>query len=222
MSSTRVPPWARPPASWLGGTAGTGYTQHLANRRDVRAADRGGRRIDVAVYGDSITAGIRGLMGTAAGRRMVRDALGDGVVPLGAPGNAIEDLTWRLMVGGEKPRLDPRVVVLWIGTNNVGVTGTDPAPKLDFLLGWMASAMPLSRIVVLNALRTTAYDTRAANEGMRRVAVRRGVAWSDCGGALDPARRDLFADGLHPTPRGYEAVFRCLGPLVRELVRAQA
>lgn len=53
----------------------------------------------------------------------------------------LQELAARIIQAGERPDIDPKAVVLWVGTNNVknpNKGNADPADKLD----WCARALP--------------------------------------------------------------------------------
>lgn len=206
-----VPSWARPPSAWQP----PGAKAHEANKKEVKAADASGRRLDLALYGDSITAVVRDYAKVPRLRALMLDPFWRGTrfAALGVPGNTVADLAWRLASGAEKPRLDPAVVVFWIGTNDL-TRGGAPADRLDWLLGWARSAMPASRLVVLGLLPRTGVDVRPTNSRYAAVAKRRGADFVDCGRGLDPGGRD-YVDGLHLQPSGYVPVMRCLAARVK-------
>lgn len=213
----KVPKWATPPGAWLGGP--TGPAMHATNLKDIAAADAAGERYDVVVYGDSITAGLRALLRDRRARAAAFDPFFGRDVRFGAfgcPGNVAEDLAWRLTEGGERPRLDPRVVAFWIGTNNL-TRGMRPAERLDWLLRWARAEMPASRVVVLGLLPRTTIDVGPSNAEYEDLCRRRGATFVRCGEDLDPLG-PLYVDGLHVNAGGYARVLRCLGARLKPLL----
>lgn len=204
----KVPSWTIPPARW----AEAGRGQHELNKKDIA-----GGTFDIAVYGDSITAGLR--IAQRALGPVIASAFGPSVKfgAFGAPANTVEGLAWRLMSGAEKPRVDPKYVVLWIGTNNLGgVAGAkDPSPRMDELVRWARGAFKQSKIVVLALTPRVVIDVRATNAKYREIARKHGAIFASCGTNMDPSNKALFTDGLHLTPAGYTEVLRCLGTMLR-------
>lgn len=129
--------------------------------------------------------------------------------PLGVSGDTVEKLVWRLMEGKERPSQDPKVVALLIGINN---RGTDPSPKLDFLVGWLRAAMPSTRIIVIALLPTIKRGPKLAsiNATYKSIAEKHGVRFSTCGQNIDPKNPSLLHDGLHPAANGYDILLTCL------------
>lgn len=186
---------------------------HARCKGVVDQANRTGTRYDVVMWGDSITAA---LAGDAAGEWRAFST-GWRAAALGVGGTSVEELTWRVMAGGERFSKDPRVVILLVGIINLKHTRSDPAERLDFLLGWMRAAMPSSRIVLLNLLPNDQVGAavRATNAKYERLAAKHGCVWSTCGSDMGPG--DL-KDGTHPSASGYRRLLGCLRPVVaREL-----
>lgn len=202
------PEWATGPEAWGGGTA---LTNHEQNKRENT------RRYDVVVYGDSITANVRDTANTPWRTIMYDPFWSDlRVAWWGVPGNDVDDLAWRLM-GPERPIKDPKVIVFWIGTNDLS-QGRSPIEHLDFLVGWTRGTMK-SEIVIMNLTPTTHYSTTSTNKKLRKLAAKHGAVFAECGKDLDMADPSMSMDGLHLMPSAYQIVMRCLAPTVRQLVK---
>ncbi|PSC73166.1 Adenosylmethionine-8-amino-7-oxononanoate aminotransferase isoform B [Micractinium conductrix] len=130
-----------------------------SNRRAVAGINAAGRRLDLVLYGDSITSKIR-MKCMEEWRAAVGDAWG--AVPLGVGGSTICELTWRLMSGGERLEADPRLLLLLIGINDMPRDEPSPAEKMAFLLDWLARAHLTSRVVLLRPLPTVLEERAAA------------------------------------------------------------
>jgi lysophospholipase L1-like esterase len=214
-SAVKMPSWASASSveTWGGGSS---VRNHEANVREVKEANASGKRHDIVFYGDSITSIMREM----------RENRSDVVTPffennrlafLGCPGNDVEDLTWRILSGKERLGVDPKVVVLWIGTNNLG-RGTSPVDKLDFLLKWFKKNTE-SRVVYLNMLPCAKYKTAAANLKIKALCKEHGAPFAACGADLNPADASVMPDGLHPSPKGYTSVMKCLAPLLLGMLK---
>lgn len=208
-----LPAWAEGPETWVG------CTQSCQDYHRLNAAETS-NEYDVIVYGDSITAGVREVLKTPWRTTVEPHFTGLRVAWWGVPGNDVEDLTWRIMSGAEVAVTPPKVVVLWIGTNSLN-QGRDPVEHLDFLMDYLRKTLPLTRLVFLNILPNTRYPVEEANARMRDVCAKHGATFADCGSTLNPADRKLIPDGVHPSPVGYRAIMKCLGPLVRQLAQQQ-
>jgi lysophospholipase L1-like esterase len=190
---------------------------YAANRKLALAANQAvpQLRYDLVMYGDSITAALRQEY-AAVWERYFGDWRS---AALGVGQSTVEELTWRLMAGGERLAEDPRVVVVHIGTNNQW--GSQPAAKLGYLLGWMEAAMPGSRVLVLAMLPSKIPKVTAMNQLLRQEVERHGgVLFSTCGSDIDPTNERQLYDGVHPTEDGYTRIFRCLKPLLADVLRA--
>lgn len=205
-----LPKWATGPGTWTEGP----YTvaSHRQNTNETA------NEYDVVVYGDSITTGVRQMLKTPWKKLIQPHFKGVRVAWWGVPANDVEDLTWRIISGVEQPRVPPKVIVLWIGTNNLG-QGRSPVQPLDFLMEYLRKSLPLTHIVFLNMLPTAKYSVKEANARMRDVCARHRAVFASCGYNLDPKDSRLMPDGLHPSPLGYQVVMQCLGPLVTRLAR---
>lgn len=144
-------------------------------------------------------------------------------------GETTNALLWRLE-HGETDGLDPKLVVLLIGTNNRGVKDDpdDIAGGVAAVVGRVRERLPRTKILVLGLLP----QGRSADGGSRRLfaEVNRRLAAFDSGPVavrdvgdclLEPdgtLSSDTSTDGTHLTRRGYERLADALGPLVRERV----
>ena len=115
-----------------------------------------------------------------------------------------------------------QVTVVLIGINNA--LDSQPQDKLEWLLGWMAAAMPRTTIVVVSPLPSAILGKSAALQTAYRQMVQRrpSVHFSTCGHNLDPKNATLYTDGLHLTPSGYRIYFDCLQPLLTSLRKIAA
>jgi lysophospholipase L1-like esterase len=138
-------------------------------------------------------------------------------------------LLWRID-HGELDGLDPKLVVVLIGTNNRWVTDDpdDIAGGIAAVVGRLRERLSRAKVLVLGLLPQgrSANDAsrRVFAEVNRRVAAFDGgpVAVRDVGGCLlepDGSLSDAISpDGTHLTRAGYARLADALGPLVRERV----
>ena len=203
-----VPSWVR-----FGNQKESRMNEHKTNKREVAKANLASRRLDLVMYGDSITS-------FHAKDRSVWDKHfgGKGALPLAMGGSTLPELAWRVMLGEERPQLDPRVAVILVGINDLKNAKTDPAPNLESLVQWMKAAMPGSKIVVLGLLPNAYVNVVPTNVKYAALAKRRGVTYLDCGRGMNPSDKKLFKDGTHPTAAGHDVVLRCLKAGVSRLL----
>lgn len=182
---------------------GAAQKQYSRNLKELRR--QGDAAYDLVIYGDSITNGLHEL------RAQVWDPFFRGLRTgiFGVSGTTVPDLAWRLQQGKELVT-NAKVMVLFIGTNDLGKFRRDPTDDMRALLRWLRTKLPNTRIVLQALLRRKDLSTAAANRGYQALAREAGVFFSTCGQDLDPNDPALFSDGLHPTPAAYVPFVRCL------------
>lgn len=189
---------------------------YVANLALVEEANASGKRFDVVLIGDSITAN------SVSKHPAAFEEAFEGLqaAALGVMGNTVEELSWRLMVGGERLEVSPRVVILNIGLNNLqyGRELGRTAERLSFLMGWLEAAYPASQQVLHNLLPSEAADVAPWNEAWERLAVAHGWNFSTCGAELDSSDEEVLHDGVHLTDEAYRMVLPCLRGEAEELL----
>lgn len=138
-------------------------------------------------------------------------------------------LLWRIE-HGETDGLDPKLVVVLIGTNNRWVKDDpeDIAGGVAAVIGRVRERLPRAEVLVLGLLpqgRSANVESRRVfSDVNRRLAAFDGgpVAVRDVGGCLlepDGALSEATSpDGTHLSREGYTRLADALGPLVRERV----
>jgi lysophospholipase L1-like esterase len=189
------------------------------------------RRPEIVMLGDSIThfwggepddgrrTGVGAWERLFAGRR---------VVNLGYGWDRTENVLWRL-THGEFEGVSPRVVVVMIGTNNVGRNTPDEiAAGIQAICAMIHGRSPSTRILLLAVFPrgeqpNPARDT--VDEINRRIAAldgRDGITYLDIGGVFVSAdgtiARDVMGDFLHPTAKGYEMWAAAMKPTLERLL----
>lgn len=191
----------------------------------VKATAQGG--FDVAFVGDSITQGWEGA-GKAAWDRTFAPLK---AANFGYGGDRTEHVLWRL-ANGEVLAARPKVVVLMIGTNNVGSGTSDAAQTAAGVLAVCDAVLagsPGTRILLLAILPRELEPTgplrkavQGASQEFRRRADGERVVYADTGGAF--VRPDgtlktlLMPDLLHLSPEGYEVWARAIEKPLRKLL----
>ncbi|MFM7321015.1 MAG: GDSL-type esterase/lipase family protein, partial [Armatimonadota bacterium] len=186
-------------------------------------------RPDVVVIGDSIFHYWGGapvapiVRNEAAWRR----AFGERSLNLGFGWDRTENVLQRI-VDGELEGLDPKVVVVAIGTNNLSVSTADETiDGVDAVCRAVHARLPRARVLVLailpraDASRLPARLDRV-NFGLQTRlqpgpwmdVVDVGNTFLDSRGAL---RSAWFSDGLHPNAEGYDQLADCIAPLIARL-----
>lgn len=92
------------------------------------------------------------------------------------------------------------------------------------MVQWLRAAMPRTALIVWAPLPAT-LDRYAPTKLQYTQAAPRyrqlGAQYTNCGEYLNPANKTLFKDGLHPAAAGYDALFRCMQPGIRDTVQQQ-
>lgn len=132
-------------------------------RRNVERlawAQRGDRRLDMVLYGDSISSfhfGYTVNSNVPGTTTYWKRSFGDtNSVVLAIPGDSIGNLVWRLMEGNEKPAQSPRVVAILIGINDLLRFGENlsvprvpsTTRRLMYLLNMLHAKVPHAKLLV--------------------------------------------------------------------------
>lgn len=149
----------------------------------------------------------------------------------GIANDRTEHLLWRI-TRGELEGIDPKVVVILIGTNNVGHF-EDERPEwtvggIRQIVATVHERLPNAKVILL------AIFPRDGKESPRRRAVREvnnlirglddgdktrfldiGESFLDVDGNIPP---DIMPDQLHLTAKGYEIWFEKITPLLNEMI----
>ncbi|XAL98621.1 GDSL-type esterase/lipase family protein [Phycisphaeraceae bacterium D3-23] len=225
---------ARPSVEFRAGAGwgnGTWWTQHehfnaLGEQHDL----------DVVFIGDSITQSFTGVadrLGHEGGGRTFDRAFGDlRAAGFGLAGDRTEHLLYRI-ANGNFDHIDPKVVVLMIGVNNInaaGNTGEQTAQGTRAVVAALREKVPGAHVIVLGCFPT---GPRADSPNRRAVDVLHDNI-ADIGDADDQVTyldlRPLFlnedgtlngnmrGDAIHLTGAGYVAWADAIGPVIRELL----
>lgn len=211
-------------------------TYDWVDRHAAASALMRDRRPEIVMLGDSIThfwggdpddgrrTGVMTWARLFAGRR---------VVNLGYGWDRTENVLWRL-THGEFDGVSPEVVVVMIGTNNVGRNTPDEiAVGVQRICALMHERSPATRILLLGIFprgERPNPDRATIAEINQRIAAldgRDGISYLDIGAVFVSAdgtiAKDVMGDFLHPTAKGYEMWAAAMKPtLDRLLVPASA
>ncbi len=192
------------------------------------------RNPDVVLVGDSITHFWGGE--PVGGRRTGaaewdRFFAGRSVVNLGYGWDRTENVLWRLD-NGEFEGATPKVVVLMIGTNNIGLnTPEEIAAGVEAICTRVHERSPATKILLLaifprgqkpDATRARVDDV---NRLLARLDAREEVTFLDIGARFLEADGSLSAevmdDFLHPTAKGYAIWWEAMAPVLDRLLAAR-
>jgi lysophospholipase L1-like esterase len=191
-------------------------------------------RIDVYFVGDSITRRWGATDYPELLANWKTNFFGWNAANFGWGADGTQNILWRLE-HGELDGVNPRVVLVLAGTNNIGngiVPGGD-ARIADVTRGVWAIVETCRRkapkaTIILNAMfprddeMALMPEIRAVNANLARMADGASIRFLDVSDKLADEDGRLFdgmmLDGLHPTLKGYQVWADALKPLLRELL----
>lgn len=197
----------------------------------VAIAQRGG--VDVLFVGDSITDawGGEGHGATTAGSKIfAQEFLPLKAANFGIGGDRTEHVLWRLQ-NGELKGIQPKVVMLMIGTNNAGAnTAEDIAAGIKAIVKEIHSRSPKTKVLLLGVF------PRGEKPNMTREKLKQVngiISKLDDGGKtvryLDIGDKFLAADGtltkeimpdfLHLSPKGYQIWADAVKGPIKEMLK---
>jgi lysophospholipase L1-like esterase len=203
---------------------------HLAHQQLVAKAKSGG--IDVYFEGDSITRRWGALDYPEFLAHWNRTFHGWNAGNFGWGGDRTENILWRLE-NGELDGVDPKVIVILAGTNNVGGEPGDDARVVDVTRGLSAIVAACRKKAPAATIVLTAIFPRndnpavmptidRINADLAKMADGNSIRFLDVNPKLADARGLLFegmtVDGLHPSLKGYEVWAAGLEPILAELL----
>ncbi len=170
------------------------------------------KQIDLIFDGDSITAGWGG-----KGKQIWDKYYGTrNAFNFGISGDQIENVLWRLKVG-QVDGLNPKLVVLMIGTNNFKTSDTDEqiAEGIHNLWREYTTRLPKAKILALGIFPRAAKSSdpfrgRVLHINQLLASFRDnpqvtfldiGSKFLDSQGDISP---DILSDFVHPTDKGYQ------------------
>jgi lysophospholipase L1-like esterase len=190
--------------------------------------------IDLLFLGDSITDGWR--WGNGGSQIWPEMYAPRHAANFGIGWDRIQNVLWRVE-NGELENIQPKVVVLLIGTNNTG-NEDDGRPRnttpeiiagISNLVRQIQTRLPGGKILLLGLFpRGEKNDpireqVKAVNAGLAGLADDNKIKFLDLGekflaqdGTLS---RDLFPDLLHPNARGYRIWADAMEPTLAEMLR---
>ena len=191
----------------------------------VELTKKGG--VDVVFLGDSITQGWEG------GGKATWDTEFAPFKPgnFGFSGDRTEHVLWRLE-NGEIVGLDPKLVVMMIGTNNIGHGSSNPQQTADgvhAIVAKLLSTLPRAKILLLGIfprgqfpndkmrqdVATATSLFKGLDDGKRVFFLDIGYAFLRSDGEL---RATLMPDMLHLTSDGYEIWAQAIKPELMRLL----
>jgi lysophospholipase L1-like esterase len=183
------------------------------HERFLEQAKKG--NIDLLFLGDSITQGWLGRNGQGEGPIEVWDRyyVPRNAADFGIGGDRTQHVLWRLD-NGEVDGIKPKVVVLMIGTNNVGSNSADEiAEGIKAIVAKLRDKLPESKLLLLAVFPRgekpgpAREKIAAVNESISKLDDGKMIKYLDIGKSFlnedGTISRDVMPDFLHLTRKGY-------------------
>lgn len=183
---------------------------------------------DVVFLGDSITAGW-----LEAGKAIWNQHISVyKPLNLGVNGDRIEHVLWRI-TNGELDKINPKVVVLMIGTNNLYMYSAEEICEgINTILEELQKRLPQSKILLLGILpRAESPDAgvrakiKEINEQLAQMADGKDVRFLNFGPALlepdDSISQEIMPDFLHLSESGYNTWFDEMSPILLDMLEPE-
>lgn len=210
----------------------------IAHEQLLQKARQG--RIDIYFEGDSITRRWGATDYPELLANWKRNFFGWNAADFGWGADRIENILWRLE-NGELDGVNPKIIVLLAGTNNVGNTlpagatdgkVADIAGGIQAILKLMRSKAPASTIILMgifprNDNIAVMPMINAVNVEIAKFADGKIIRFLNINSQLARADGRLFegvmnADNLHPAIKGYQVWADALKPIFTELLGSPA
>jgi lysophospholipase L1-like esterase len=145
----------------------------------------------------------------------------------GIEGDHVENLLWRLD-NGQVDGMDPKVVVLMIGTNNSGQNSADEiADGIKITVAEYEKRCPHAHIILMAIFPRGEKPTdggrlkvAAVNRQIKSLDSQERVTFIDIGPQLiEPdgtISRDMMPDFVHPTAKGYQIWANAIQPVINK------
>jgi len=209
----------------------------IAHEQLLEKARQG--RIDVYFIGDSITRrwGAADVQYKPLLENWTTNFYGWNAANFGWGADRIENILWRLE-HGELDGVNPKIVVMLAGINNIGTSPCNPqkiadiAEGLKVLLHTVRTKAPKSTVILTGIFPRN--DTTAVlpainqiNDNLARLADGKTVRYININAKLADADGRFFpgmvnADQLHPTVKAYQVWADALKPIFKEVLGSPA
>ncbi|MCE0483763.1 MAG: GDSL-type esterase/lipase family protein [Methylacidiphilales bacterium] len=149
-------------------------------------------------------------------------------IDIGIGGDQVQHVLWRAQNGALAGQ-DPKLIVVMIGTNNIGQKAEDVAAGIKLLLGEYESRCPNAHILLLGIFPrdpSPASPARAWVASVNRIISTydsdKRIIYRDFGAKFlesegdDTIPKDVMRDGLHPTAKGYTIWADAIQPIINQ------
>ena len=180
-----------------------------------------GKQIHLVFYGDSITYGWSLKEGINTWKQYYGNL---SAVNYGIGGDRTEQLVYRIS-NGEVEGLNPKVVVLKIGTNNMGRnTAEDIAHGVKAVIDLLHKKLSNTNVLLLAILsRNTLNDkVKQVNNLLAKYENGKSVRYFNMNSHFENSNgtihNDLFRDGVHLTEKGYKVWAQTMDSLLKQML----
>jgi len=207
----------------------------IAHEQLLAKARQGG--IDIYFLGDSITRRWGATDYPEFLANWKQNFYGWNAADFGWGGDTTQNILWRLE-NGELDGVNPKIIVILAGTNNVGRAAADDAKIADVTRGIKAivdlsrQKAPQARIVLMaifprNDGLAVGPSIERINQNIAKFADGKKIRYLNINDKLADKDGKLFPgmmnpDGLHPAIKGYQVWADALQPLFTELLGPRA
>jgi cephalosporin-C deacetylase-like acetyl esterase/lysophospholipase L1-like esterase len=210
----------------------TDANSRIAHQQLLQKAKAGG--IDIYFAGDSITRrwGCSDTQYAAFLQNWKQNFFGWNAADFGWGGDTVQNILWRLE-NGELDGINPKIIVLLAGTNNIGKAPADEAKIADISAGMkkvvevMRAKAPNATIILTGIFPRSdnlqAYPAiTAINQNLANMADGNKTRYININDKLASPDGKLFdgmsLDGLHPTLKAYQIWADALKPIFTEIL----
>jgi lysophospholipase L1-like esterase len=179
---------------------------------------------DILFMGDSITDGWRG-------QKLWKEKFEPLMaVDFGIGGDQTQHVLWRIQ-HGECDGIKPKVIVLMIGTNNLGRNSVPEIVEgITAIVKDFRNRLPEAKILLLGVFpraEKAADPLRKAIQGINREIAKlddgQSIKYLDIGGKFLDAKgnlpKDIMPDFLHPNDKGYKIWADAMDPTLQDLLK---
>jgi len=187
----------------------------------------GGMHFDIIFEGDSIMN-----RWETTGKEIWKQNYTGIAADFGIEGDHVENVLWRID-HGQVDGIDPKVVVLMIGTNNSGQnSATQIADGIKLLVVEYEKRCPNAHIILMGIFPRGEKPTdggrrkvAAVNEQIKALDDGQRITFIDIGPQMiEPdgtISRDMMPDFVHPTAKGYQIWADAIQPIINKYVPAK-
>ena len=151
----------------------------------------------------------------------------------GIGGDRTQHVLWRI-ANGELDGIDPKAVILMIGTNNSGDSAENITKGVLKIITELHAKLPKSKLLVLGifprgedpknpGVESLRKKLSTVNSALAKLDDGKQTRYLDIGakftGADGVISKEIMADFLHPTHKGYEIWAEAMQPLLSEMLK---